>query len=164
MADLVLPQADASKQERYAQLLPQIAAMIDGERDPLANLGNSVAALYHGLPWVSWAGFYKVRGDQLVLGPFQGPPACIRIARGRGVCGGAWASGAIQIVPDVEHYPGHIACDSASRSEIVIPIRHRGEIIGVLDLDSRELAGFDERDRAPLERLGELLAPSLALI
>jgi GAF domain-containing protein len=116
------------------------------------------------LAHVSWAGFYKVRGAELVLGPFQGRPACIRIGRGRGVCSTAWATGRPQIVPDVQAFPGHIACDSASRSEIVLPLRHAGEVVGVLDLDSAELAAFDRLDLEKLEPLADLLAPHLAAL
>jgi GAF domain-containing protein len=153
-----------SKAHCYAELLPQIAAMIESEPDPIANLANASAALYHGLPHVSWAGFYRVRGGELVLGPFQGRPACIRIARGRGVCGAAWATGKTQIVPDVHAFPGHIACDSASRSEIVLPLFHGGAVVGVLDLDSTEPAAFDQLDLQQLEPLARLLAPHLAAL
>lgn len=141
-----------TKAERYASLLPQIAALVAGETNTIANLANTSAALHDAFGFW-WVGFYLVEGDELVLGPFQGPVACTRIAKGRGVCGSAWQRGSTIIVEDVELFPGHIACSSASRSEIVVPLWHEGRVVGVLDIDSSELATFDSTDREWLERL-----------
>src|ERR1043165_1953304 len=129
----------ADKSSRYRELLPQLASLFEGEPDLIANLANATAALRACLPAASWVGFYIVRGGELVLGPFQGNVACVRIAYGRGVCGTAAADRRTLIVPDVEQFPGHIACDAGSRSEIVVPILRRGEVVAVLDLDSYEL-------------------------
>lgn len=145
-----------TKQERYEALLPQIEAVVEGESDLIANMAN-VAAMLHETFRFWWTGFYRVVGEELVLGPFQGPMACTRIRKGRGVCGTAWAKNETQVVPDVEKFPGHIACSSASRSEIVVPIRHEGNIVAVLDIDSAQLATFDETDRQYLERIVQLL-------
>ena len=145
-----------TKQERYEALLPQIEAVVEGESDLIANMAN-VAAMLHETFRFWWTGFYRVVGEELVLGPFQGPMACSRIRKGRGVCGTAWAKNETQVVPDVEKFPGHIACSSASRSEIVVPIRHEGNIVAVLDIDSAQLATFDETDRQYLERIVQLL-------
>ena len=145
-----------TKQERYDALLPQIEAVVEGESDLIANMAN-VAAMLHETFRFWWTGFYRVVGEELVLGPFQGPMACTRIRKGRGVCGTAWAKNETQVVPDVEKFPGHIACSSASRSEIVVPIRHEGNIVAVLDIDSAQLATFDETDRQYLERIVQLL-------
>lgn len=145
-----------TKQERYEALLPQIEAVVEGESDLIANMAN-VAAMLHETFRFWWTGFYRVVGEELVLGPFQGPMACTRIHKGRGVCGTAWAKNETQVVPDVEKFPGHIACSSASRSEIVVPIRHEGNIVAVLDIDSAQLATFDETDRQYLERIVQLL-------
>lgn len=145
-----------TKQERYDALLPQIEAVLEGESDFIANMAN-VAAMLHETFGFWWTGFYRVVGEELVLGPFQGPMACTRIRKGRGVCGTAWAKAETQVVPDVELFPGHIACSSASRSEIVVPIWQEGKIIAVLDIDSAQLATFDETDRLYLERIVELL-------
>src|SRR5664279_243367 len=134
------------KAERYRELAPQIASLIDGEPDLIANLANVTAAIRGCLPIASWVGFYVRRGDELVLGPFQGNVACVRIAFGRGVCGTAAAERRTVIVPDVEQFPGHIACDAGSRSEIVVPIERAGQVVAVLDLDSYELAAFDDID------------------
>lgn len=164
MSEIVLPAEPGSKSETYGALIPQIRALVADEPDGLANLANTVAALYHGLAHASWVGFYRVRGDELVLGPFQGLPACIRIARGRGVCGTAWATGELVLVPDVDAFPGHIACDSASKSEIVVPVRDGGRVIGVLDVDSTSLAAFDEVDARELCVIAGLLARSLSTI
>jgi GAF domain-containing protein len=155
--------AAADKPARYRELLPQLAALLDGEPDLIANLANTVAALRECVPAASWIGFYIVRGGELVLGPFQGKVACIRIAFGRGVCGTAAAEQKTLIVPDVEQFPGHIACDAGSRSEIVVPITRsgrsgeRGEVVAVLDLDSYDLAAFDDADAAGLAPIAELL-------
>ena len=145
-----------TKQERYDALLPQIEAVLEGESDFIANMAN-VAAMLHETFGFWWTGFYRVIGEELVLGPFQGPMACTRIRKGRGVCGTAWANAETQVVPDVELFPGHIACSSASRSEIVVPIWQEGKIIAVLDIDSAQLATFNETDRLYLERIVELL-------
>ena len=145
-----------TKQERYEALLPQIEAVVEGESDLIANMAN-VAAMLHETFRFWWTGFYRVVGEELVLGPFQGPMACTRIRKGRGVCGTAWAKNETQVVPDVEKFPGHIACSSASRSEIVVPVRKEGDIIAVLDIDSAQLATFDETDRHYLEKIVQLL-------
>lgn len=149
-----------TKQERYEALLPQIEAVVGGESDLIANMAN-VAAMLHETFGFWWTGFYRVVGEELVLGPFQGPMACTRIRKGRGVCGTAWAKAETQVVPDVELFPGHIACSSTSRSEIVVPIWQEGKIIAVLDIDSAQLATFDETDRLYLERFVELLGNSV---
>ena len=145
-----------TKQERYEALLPQIEAVVEGESDLIANMAN-VAAMLHETFRFWWTGFYRVVGEELVLGPFQGPMACTRIRKDRGVCGTAWAKEETQVVPDVEKFPGHIACSSASRSEIVVPVRKEGDIIAVLDIDSAQLATFDETDRHYLEQIVQLL-------
>ena len=147
------------KPARYAELLPQLAALVDGEPDLIANLANAAAAIRACATGASWVGFYIVRGDELVLGPFQGNVACVRIARGRGVCGTAWVERRTLIVPDVTRFPGHIACDAGSRSEIVVPIfvASRSEPVAVLDVDSYAVAAFDEHDAAGLEPVAALL-------
>lgn len=145
-----------TKQERYEALLPQIKSVVGEEPDLIANMAN-VAAMLHETFGFWWTGFYRVQDDVLLLGPFQGPMACTRIKKGRGVCGTAWQKGETQIVPDVDQFPGHIACSSASRSEIVVPVTMEGEIIGVLDIDSAELDTFDETDRRYLEYIATLL-------
>ncbi|MGA8552387.1 MAG: GAF domain-containing protein [Stellaceae bacterium] len=141
------------KAQRYRDLTVQLAALLAGESDRIANFANMAALIYHGLPDPNWAGFYLRSGDQLVLGPFQGKPACVRIAIGAGVCGTAAARGESVLVADVDAFPGHIACDPASRSELVVPLIAGGEVIGVLDLDSALPARFDEADREGCERL-----------
>lgn len=146
-----------SKGEFYAQLHGQLRALLTGERDWLANFANASSLIFHSLPDLNWAGFYLLKGGELVLGPFQGKVACVRIAIGRGVCGGAMAQGRSLVVPDVHEFPGHIACDSASRAELVVPLRVAGELIGVLDLDSPLPGRFDENDRVGCERLMEAL-------
>jgi len=151
-----------NKAECYAELLTQLDGLTDGEPDPIANMANAASLIFNSLPDLNWAGFYRLLDDVLVLGPFMGRPACIRIAIGKGVCGTAVAENATQLVPDVHAFPGHIACDSASRSELVVPITHEGRIIGVLDLDSPSPARFDEEDAAGCERLIALLAPRIA--
>lgn len=145
-----------SKEERYATLYPQITAVIQAESDPIANMAN-VASMIHETFGFWWTGFYRVIEDMLVLGPFQGPMACTRIRKGKGVCGTAWKEETTQVVPDVDLFPGHIACSSASRSEIVVPIFHDGIVTGVLDIDSAELATFDETDKLWLEKIAALL-------
>jgi GAF domain-containing protein len=134
-----------SKTEQYAALLPQIRALMEGETDATANLANVAAALKEQFGWL-WVGFYLVKEGELVVGPFQGPVACTRIRKGKGVCGTSWAAEKTLIVPDVEAFPGHIACSSLSRSEIVVPLWDRGRVVGVLDVDSVELGAFDEDD------------------
>ena len=150
-----------TKQERYEALLPQVQSVVDGEADLIANMAN-VAAMLHETFRFWWTGFYRVvpteNAEQLVLGPFQGPMACTRIPRGRGVCGTAWAEDKTQVVPDVEKFPGHIACSSASRSEIVVPIHDsNGRVSAVLDIDSAELNTFDATDQLWLERIARIL-------
>lgn len=149
-----------SREERYRELYPQLRALLSVETDRIANLANMAAALRQTFGFF-WVGFYLVSERELVLGPFQGDIACTRIPYGRGVCGDAWAQGQTLVVPDVESYPGHIACSSLSRSEIVVPIYDRsGEIVGVLDIDSQEVGDFSEElDRPWLERYVGLLAP-----
>jgi L-methionine (R)-S-oxide reductase len=141
-----------SKSERYASLLPQIRALVEGEKDLVANLANIAAALKEQFGWL-WVGFYLVKDGELVVGPFQGPVACTRIRKGRGVCGAAWEQALTLIVPDVEAFPGHIACSSLSRSEIVVPLFNNGAVTGVLDADSSALNEFDEEDRRWLEEI-----------
>ena len=149
-----LPTAD--KPALYAGLLDQARALLAGESDRIANAANLSALLWHGLPDLNWAGFYLFDGRELVLGPFQGKPACVRIALGRGVCGTAAQARLTQVVPDVHAFPGHIACDAASRSEIVVPLVRGATLIGVLDLDSPKPGRFDAQDRAGLEALAAL--------
>lgn len=144
------------KESRYQELYQTIAAVTQGETDTIANMANT-AALIHESFGFWWTGFYIVKGEELVLGPFQGPVACTRISFGKGVCGTAWKRRESIIVPDVEEFPGHIACSSLSRSEIVIPIFKDEDIIGVLDIDSKELSTFDETDRVWLEKISALL-------
>ncbi len=152
---LFLPQS-GTKEEIYQALLPQVDALISGEKDLVANLANIAAALREAFGFF-WVGFYVVQGQELVLGPFQGPIACTRIAYGRGVCGTAWKEQKTQLVPDVEAFPGHIACSSASKSEIVVPAFQDGEVFLVLDVDSDQLDDFDAVDQRYLEELMQLL-------
>jgi GAF domain-containing protein len=147
----------AAKQEAYALLLAQARSLFEGERDMLANLAQFSALVYHALPDLNWAGFYMARGNTLVLGPFQGKVACVRIPFGRGVCGTCAETRQPQIVLDVHAFPGHIACDSASNSELVLPVLKAGELLAVLDLDSPRLARFDEEDAAGLARMLDVL-------
>jgi GAF domain-containing protein len=146
-----------TKEEQYQELLPQIQALIEGETDLVANLANVTAALKEQFQWL-WVGFYLVKSEELVLGPFQGPVACTRIRKGKGVCGSSWERKQALVVPDVEKFPGHITCSSRSRSEIVIPVIRKGEVIAVLDVDSEELAMFDATDQQYLEKLVSLLS------
>lgn len=148
----------SAKSEQYALLYKQVASLTEGETDLTANLANTAAAIQQTFAFW-WTGFYLVRDNQLVLGPFQGPVACTRIPFGRGVCGTAWQRRETIVVPDVEEFPGHIACSSASRSEIVVPILRDGNVLGVLDIDSREPATFDDEDAAGLEAIAALLTP-----
>lgn len=156
MAENLIIQGE-TKQERYAALLPQLESLVGAESDPIANMANVAACLKETFRFW-WVGFYRVQDGELVLGPFQGPLACTRIRKGRGVCGTAWERGESVVVPDVELFAGHIACSSLSRSEIVVPLVRDGEVIGVLDIDSELPAHFDETDRLWLERLAGLLA------
>lgn len=149
--------AKGTKEEQYRSLIPQIAALLEGEPDLVANLANITAALKEQFGWF-WTGFYLVKDNELVLGPFQGPIACTRIRKGKGVCGTSWDQGKTLIVDDVEQFPGHIACSSLSRSEIVVPFWHQGQVVGVLDVDSEKLAHFDETDRRYLEEIVSLIA------
>ena len=149
-----------NKSERYALLLKQVGSLVAGESDTTANLANAAAAIHEAFGFW-WTGFYLVKGEELVLGPFQGPVACTRIPFGKGVCGTSWARRSTVVVPNVEEFPGHIACSSASRSEIVVPLIRGGEVLGVLDIDSRELATFDDADAAGLEPIAALLAALL---
>ncbi|NYD91501.1 GAF domain-containing protein [Sphingomonas melonis] len=147
-----------SKADLYRDLLSALDALTAGEPDAIANMANASALIWQYLPDLNWAGFYRLVGDELVLGPFQGKAACIRIALGKGVCGTAAATRTTQLVEDVHAFPGHIACDAASRSELVVPIVRDGVLIGVLDLDSPEPARFDAEDAAGCEALAALLA------
>jgi L-methionine (R)-S-oxide reductase len=142
-----------SKPEVYRELAAQLTALLAGEADRIANAANMAALIYHGLPDLNWAGFYFRQDSELVLGPFQGKPACVRIPIGKGVCGTAASRGAAVLVPDVHDFPGHIACDPVSRSELVVPLIEAGEVSGVLDLDSPLAGRFDEIDQAGCERL-----------
>lgn len=155
------PAAAVNKSETYSLLTEQAAALLHGERDRIANAANLSSLIWHSLPDLNWAGFYLFDGTELVLGPFMGKPACVRIALGRGVCGAAAATRTTQVVEDVHAYPGHIACDSASNSEIVVPLVRDGVLLGVLDLDSPVLARFDSEDRAALEQIAALWVQSL---
>lgn len=149
--DLVIIKSE-SKAQQYQSLLPQIEALISGEDDLTANLANIAAALKEQFNWL-WIGFYLVKQDELVLGPFQGPVACTRIRKGKGVCGTAWQDARTVIVDDVDQFPGHIACSSASRSEIVLPLLKDGVVVGVLDADSADLSSFNETDAAYLGQI-----------
>ncbi len=145
-----------AKEEKYILLVKQCKALLEGESDEVARMAN-VAALIHETMGFWWTGFYRVQGEELVLGPFQGPVACSRIAFGRGVCGTAWKERRTVIVPDVDQFPGHIACSSASRSEIVVPIIRDSSVVAVLDIDSRELNTFDDTDRVYLEQIADII-------
>ncbi len=140
------------KETLYKELIPQAESLLEGETDEIACMAN-LAALLHRAFGFWWTGFYRVVGDELVLGPFQGPVACIHIPYGRGVCGTAWKRNETVVVPDVEEFLGHIACSSESRSEIVVPVRRQGQVVAVLDIDSKELAAFDDTDREFLETI-----------
>lgn len=153
--------AAGSKTELYRDLGAALDALTADEPDPIANMANAAALIWQYLPDLNWAGFYRALDGELVLGPFQGKPACIRIAMGKGVCGTAAATRETQLVEDVQAFAGHIACDVASRSELVVPIVHQGALIGVLDLDSPSAARFDAGDAAGCEAIVRLLAPRL---
>ena len=147
----------SNKAAAYEELAEQLRALLHGETDFIANCANTAALLWYSLPDLNWAGTYRLVGDELVLGPFQGKPACVRIQLGKGVCGTTAAARTTQLVPDVHAFPGHIACDVSSRSEIVIPLVKNGELLGVLDLDSPKLSRFDAVDQAGLERMATVL-------
>ncbi|MBQ8273639.1 MAG: GAF domain-containing protein [Bacteroidaceae bacterium] len=155
MAESLVIQGN-SKEELYQNLFPQIKSILEDEKDTIANMANISACLYETFRFW-WVGFYRVVGDELVLGPFQGPVACTRIRKGRGVCGTSWQREETIIVPDVDQFPGHIACSSASRSEIVVPVFHNGKVTAVLDIDSELLNTFDDTDKLWLERIAALL-------
>lgn len=157
---VVQPSGAAPKAELYRGVTSQLESLFEGETDGLANAANFSALLFRALPGLNWVGFYLLRGSELVLGPFQGKVACVRIALGRGVCGTAAARRETVVVPDVHQFPGHIACDPASRSEVVVPLVRAGELLGVLDLDSPELARFDAEDAVGLERAVSVLLGS----
>ncbi len=152
------PDPDMPKPQLYAELAASAEALIAGEPDAIANMANVAALIWLSVPRLNWAGFYRNISNELVLGPFVGKPACIRIPFGQGVCGAAAASGQTQLVPDVHAFPGHIACDAASQSELVVPIMVDGQVRALIDLDSPEPGRFDEEDAAGLERLAEILA------
>lgn len=154
----------SDKRSGYEQLAGQLHALLEGEADAIANAANTAALIFDALPEVSWAGFYFVRGGELVVGPFQGKPACVRIALGQGVCGAAAARRETLIVPDVNAFPGHIACDAVSQSEVVVPLIAADRVVGVLDLDSARLARFDEVDARGLERLAALFLQASRIV
>ena len=159
MYDVKIEAAD--KATLYKDLAAALEALLQGETDPVANMANAAALIWESLPDINWAGFYRNAGDELVVGPFQGRPACVRIAFGEGVCGAAAATREVQLVEDVYAFPGHIACDSASNSEIVVPIICDVELVAVLDIYSPSHARFDDEDRAGCVRLGEILSKAL---
>lgn len=152
---------NASKPELYETLARSLEALIGNEPDPIANLANSAALIWEALPDINWAGFYLLRGGDLVLGPFQGRPACVRIAIGKGVCGTAAAERRTVLVENVNEFPGHIACDASSRSEIVVPLIKAPRLIGVLDIDAPKERRFDDEDRRGLERVAAILVPRI---
>jgi len=156
MAEDLVINRNTAKEEQYQSIIPQIEALLHGETDFVANMANVAAALKEQFAWF-WVGFYLVKQDELVLGPFQGPVACTRIKKGKGVCGTSWAEAKTIIVPDVKEFPGHIACASASKSEIVLPLVVNDEVIGVLDVDSEVLDKFDETDQVYLEQVIAIL-------
>lgn len=151
----------ADKATLYSDLASALGGLVDGEPDGIANMANAAALIWESLPDINWAGFYRNVGGELVLGPFQGRPACIRIPFGQGVCGAAAATREVQLVEDVHAFPGHIACDSASNSEIVVPIIRDGKLLAVLDIDSPKHARFDEEDKAGCVRLAEILSKAI---
>ncbi len=160
MADELLLSTSTNKDERYQSLIPQIEGLVHGENDLVANLANVAAALKYGMDFF-WVGFYLVKEDELVLGPFQGPIACTRIKKGKGVCGTAWDKGETIIVPDVDEFPGHIACSSDSKSEIVLPAFKNNEVMLILDVDSDKLNDFDEVDKVHLTKIMEMIEGSV---
>ncbi len=156
MAEELIISNDLSKAEKYESLIPQIEALVTGEPDQTANLANIASALKYGMGFF-WVGFYLVKEDELVLGPFQGPIACTRIRKGKGVCGTSWEKAQTILVPNVDEFPGHIACNSASKSEIVLPAMKNGEVNLILDVDSDQLNDFDEVDQVHLEKLMRII-------
>ena len=152
------------KRTGYELLAKELQGLLEGETDPIANAANTAALIFDALPEVSWAGFYFLRGGELVVGPFQGKPACVRIALGRGVCGTAAARRATVIVPDVNAFPGHIACDAASQSEVVVPLIAADRLVGVLDLDSARLGRFDEADARGVEQLAAIFVRASRIV
>ena len=156
MAEALIIPTSGPTNERYRMLLPQLEALICGENDLIANLANITSTLKYGMEFF-WVGFYLVKDDELVLGPFQGPVACTRIFKGKGVCGNAWVEKETIIVPDVTKYPGHIVCNATSKSEIVIPVIREGEVVMVLDIDSDKLDAFGEQDQKYLERVTRMI-------
>lgn len=159
----IAKQETVSKVELYANLQSQLHSLLDGERDFIANAANLSSLLYHSLPDLNWAGFYLSKGDELVLGPFQGKPACVRIPIGKGVCGTAAEQRQTILVDNVHDFPGHIACDSASNSEVVVPLIKHERLLGVLDLDSPSFARFDDEDARGLNQLAEIFVDSISL-
>ncbi|MBL1233387.1 MAG: GAF domain-containing protein [Vicingaceae bacterium] len=158
MAEELYINQQVSKEEKYQELIPQLSALVSGENDPIANLANLMAALKQAFNFW-WVGVYVVKNDELVLGPFQGPIACTRIKKGKGVCGTAWQEAKTIIVPDVDQFPGHIACSSLSKSEIVIPVFNKNkEVIMVIDVDSEKLADFDQIDEIYLNKIANLIS------
>lgn len=157
MFDIAKPAADSDKPTLYADLASMAAGILTGERDRVANCANVAALMFNTLPDLNWAGFYLLQGAELVLGPFQGKPACVRIPLGRGVCGTAGLHMQTVLVPDVHAFPGHIACDAASRSELVVPLIRDGQLLGVIDLDSPLPNRFDKADQVGIEALAALL-------
>ncbi len=157
MAETIYIRPEADKEEKYKELIPQLRALVETEKDEVANMANLAAALRQTFGFF-WVGFYRVVEEELVLGPFQGPVACTRIRQGKGVCGTAWAERRTLVVADVEQFPGHIACSAESKSEIVVPIRRKGQIVGVLDIDSDTLCAFDAIDATYLEEIVRLLS------
>lgn len=155
------PDPDLDKPTLYSALARAGQALVEGERDPVANMANLAAVIWQFVPDLNWAGFYRAIGDELVLGPFIGKPACIRIPFGRGVCGTAAASGATQVVPDVHAFPGHIACDAESRSELVVPVVAGGRVIAVIDLDSPTAGRFDDADAAGMQLIAQVAAMAI---
>lgn len=155
------PDPHQTKPQMYRELADAAAALTAGEPDPVANMANLAALIWQFVPRLNWAGFYRVVDGELVLGPFQGAPACIRIAFGQGVCGAAAASGETQLVRDVHAFPGHIACDAASASELVVPVRRSGAVVAVIDLDSPDLARFDAEDARGIEALAAVIAAAI---
>lgn len=149
-----------SREATYREIIPQTEALLNGETDLIANMANVSAVLKAAFDFL-WIGFYLAKGDELVLGPFQGPVACARIKKGKGVCGTSWATGQTIIVPDVDQYPGHIACSSLSKSEIVLPVRHSGEVIAILDIDSDQLSDFSEIDEIYLSQIVKIIEKSM---
>lgn len=156
MAEDLTVDKTLTREEQYQQLLPQIEALVSGEKNTIANLANISSAIKYAFDFL-WVGFYLVEGDELVLGPFQGPPACTRIKKGKGVCGTSWAQNKTLIVPNVDEFPGHIACSSLSRSEIVVPVNRHGNVFLVLDVDSEHLNNFNETDKIYLEKICSLI-------